>query len=106
MYGPTCFDGNTPVVTLRKGYGNQLEVSNLDVNCKEALSHLVKVTGLSQQIASKLSQLDSVGDMVKVLSEAEQTEAVQNLTPILAGIAENGLSRSLSDLRSQVSLTY
>ena len=93
MYGPTCFDGNAPVVTLRKGYGNQLEVSNLDVNCKEALSYLVKVDGLPQQIASKLSQLDSVGDMIKVLSEAEQTEAVQNLTPILAGIAENGISR-------------
>ena len=29
MYGSTCCDGNAPVVTLRKGYGNQLEVSNL-----------------------------------------------------------------------------
>ena len=26
-YGPTCFDGNAPAVTLRKGYGNQLEVA-------------------------------------------------------------------------------
>ncbi len=91
-YGPTCFDGDASVVTLRKGYGNQLKVSNLDVNCKEALSHLVEAANLPQKVASELSQLDSAGDMVKALSEAEQTKAVQNLTPILAGIAGHGVS--------------
>ena len=97
MYGSTCFDGNAPVVTLRKGYGNQLEVSNLEINCKEALTHLLKAADLTQQVTSELSQLDSVDDMVKVLSEAEQTEAVQYLTPILVGIAEYGMSRYVFD---------
>ena len=96
-YGPTCFDGNAPAVTLRKGYGNQLEVSNLGVNCKEALSHLVEAAGLPQQVASALNQLESVSHMINVLSEAEQTEAVQNLTPILTGIDEHGLSRYIFD---------
>ena len=96
-YGPTCFEGNAPAVTLRKGYGNQLEVSNLDVNCKEALSHLVEAADLPRQVASELSQLDSVSDMIDVLSEAEQTEAGQNLTPILTGIDEHGISRYIFD---------
>ena len=56
-------------------------VSNLGVNCKEALSHLVEAAGLPQQVASELNQLESVSHMINVLSEAEQTEAVQNLTP-------------------------
>ncbi len=97
MYGSTCFDANVPVVNLRKGYGNQLDISNLEINCEAALSHLVEAADLTQQVASELSQLDSVGDMVKVLSEAEQTEAVQNLTPILAGIVEYGMSRYIFD---------
>ena len=84
-------------MTLRKGYGNQLEVSNLEINCKKALSHLLEATDLTQQVTSELSQLDSVDDMVKVLSEAEQTEAVQHLTPILKGIAEYGMPRYIFD---------
>ena len=97
MYGPTCFDGTAPAVTFRKGYGNQLEVIDLDVNDKEVLGHLVEAADLPKLVASELSQLDSVSDMVKVLSKAEQTEAVENLTPILAGVAKNGLSRHIFD---------
>ena len=97
MYGPTCFDGTAPAVTLRKGYGNQLEVVDLDVNGKEILGHLVEAEDLPKQVAGELSQLDSVSDMVKVLSKAEQTEAVENLAPILAGIAEYGIFRYIFD---------
>lgn len=96
-YGPDCFDGDAPAVTLVKGYGNQLEVSNLDVNYKDVLSYLLEAANLPQQVASELSQLDSVSDMVKVLSEAEQTDAVQSLTPILQGIAEYGLFQFIFD---------
>ena len=97
MYGPTCFDGTAPAVTLRKGYGNQLEVVDLDVNGKEILGHLVEAEDLPKQVAGELSQLESVSDMVKVLSKAEQTEAVENLAPILAGIAEYGIFRYIFD---------
>ena len=98
MYGATCFDDHTPAVILRKGYGNQLEVDNLDINCKEALSHLIQDANLSQQVASGLSDMGSASDMANALSEVEQTEAVQNLTPILTDIAERGISQYIFDV--------
>ena len=92
IYGPSCFSCKAPTVTLRKGYGNQLEVTNLDVNCKESLSYLITVADLPQQVASELKKLNSVDDMIELLSGAEKTEAVQNLDPILSGIAEVGIN--------------
>ena len=97
VYGPSCFAEDAPSVTLRKGYSNQLEVSNFDVNCQAALNHLIKAADLPQQIAGELGQLSLPGEMVQVLSGVEQTEAVQSLVPILERIAEDGLSRYIFD---------
>ncbi len=96
-FGTSCFTADAPAVTLTKGYGNELEVSDLDVDCKEALGHLIEVADLPQQVAGELNQVDSISDMVTVLSEAEQTEAVSNLTPILEGVTEYGLPRYIFD---------
>ena len=55
IFGASCFADHPPSVTLRKGYSNQLEVSNFDVNCEAALKHLVKAVNLPQQIANELA---------------------------------------------------
>jgi len=92
IYGPSCFSCEAPTVTLCKGYGNQLEATNLDINFKESLSYLIEAADLPQQIASDLKKLNSVDDMIELLSGAEQTEAVQSLDPILSGIADVGIN--------------
>ena len=97
IYGPSCFADDAPSVTLRKGYSNQLEVSNFDINCQAALIHLLEATDLPQQVAGQLSQLSSPGEMVQRLSEVEQTESVRGLIPVLERIGDVGLSRYIFD---------
>lgn len=93
VFGPSCLAADAPSVTLRKGYSNQLEVSSFDINCRAALNHLIEDADLPQQIAGELGRLSVPGEMVQRLAEAEQTEAVQNLIPIMERISEDGLPR-------------
>ena len=91
IYGPSCLGGDTPSITLRRGYSGELEISTFEVNSRAALSHLMAAADLPQQVATQLDELDSPDKMVEALHQVEQTEAVQNMTPILEGIASKGL---------------
>ncbi len=97
VFGPSCLVDDSPSITLSRGYSNQLEVSDLDVNCQAALTYLVTDADLPQQLACKLGRLTSARDMLQLLSEAEQTEAVRNLLPTLQKVAEVGLSLYILD---------
>ena len=98
VFGPACFVSNAPSVTLSKGYSNELEISEIEVNCREALIHLIGAANLPQQVASKLGDSSTAHDMVQILqAEAEQTEAIQNLTSVLERVAEAGFSRYIFD---------
>ena len=97
IFGPSCLVDDTPSVTLSRGYSNQLEISDVDVDCQAALGYLVKAADLPQQIAGKLGEQTSARDMLQLLSEAEQTEAVRSLRLILQRVAEDGLSRYILD---------
>ena len=98
VFGPECLKGEPSTVMLTKGYANKLEASEIEVNYRESLIHLVEAANLPQQIASGLVKLGTVDAMVEVLqAEAEQTEAVQVITPILARIADVGLCRYIFD---------
>ena len=92
-FGPECLKDATPTVTLQKGYANKLKCSGPDVNSEAALEHLVKAVGLPQPHATEmLEQKRTVEEMMEALAEAEQTEAVQKLTPMLQKISKHDVS--------------
>ncbi len=91
IYGPSCLIGHSPYITLKKGYANQLFLEHLETDTPAALLHLVGHADLPQQTASELRELSTAADMLKVLSDAEQTDAVESLTPIVKQIADRGL---------------
>ena len=92
IYGTSCLIGDTPHITLRRGYSNRLLLSNLEVDTHAALMHLIESADLPQQTAGDLRQLKTAANMMKVLEEAEQTEAVVRLTPTVDQIAKRGLA--------------
>ena len=55
---------------------------------KAALTHLVKAAGLPQPLTVKLLEQETAEAMVETLADAEQTEAVQELQPMLQKISE------------------
>ena len=99
VYGSECFKRKTPTLVLQKGYSNNITFTGLEVNDKAILKHVIDDAGLSQPIADKLQDHDSIQSMVEVLTnaETEQAEAVQKLAPILRGFSEHGISRSIYD---------
>ena len=93
VYGPSCLpDSTSSCITLKRGYSNRLSYSNFEANSRAALIHLVETTDLPQQTASDLRELNTAEEMLEVLSEAEETEAVQYLTPIVEQIADRGIA--------------
>ena len=92
VFGPKCLEGNSPTITLTKDYSNQQRFTGLEVDFDEALSHLIETADLSQTLKEKVQDLDSVKEIVEALSESEQTEAVQELSPILQDISEHELA--------------
>ncbi len=93
IFGPLCLSNDRPSVTLSKGYENKLEVGGIEIDCRAALTYLVKAANLPQQVAEALKSLSLPEDMIQILHNAEQTEAVQSLTPMLQRIAGEGYSR-------------
>jgi len=81
--------GKNPSVTLQKGYSNQRTFSGLKVNEATARDYLVDAAELPTGVASELKDQGTVDEMVAVLKEAEQTAAVQKLSPLLEKIAEH-----------------
>ena len=88
IFGPECLEDENPAVTLHKGYSNEIEFGGLNVDDKTALTHLVKIAGLPQPLTEALLKQETAQAMVDALSDAEQTEAVQKLQPMLQKISE------------------
>ena len=95
VYGPSCLTEGTSCITLKRGYANRLSFSAFEADSRAGLIYLVESADLPQQTASALRELSSAEEMMKVLSEAEETEAVQQLIPIVEKIAERGLAGSI-----------
>ena len=93
VYGSNCLKSDTPTLTLHKGYSNDISFTGPKIDDRAVLQHLVDDAGLPQKIASKLRDIDSAQEMVNVLSETEQTEAMQTLTRILQDISERDVSQ-------------
>ena len=91
MFGIECIEDETPTLTLEKGYSNELTVADLNVNEEGAILHLVEEAGLTPDISEWADNPWSVGRMIETLADAEQTEGVQRLLPMLEGIREAGM---------------
>ena len=90
--GSECIESNPPHLTLSKGYLNDIPCPALEVNSDVALRHLIESTsGLPAQIIEELRNSSDAEEMVQNLTDAEQTEAVQELTPKLQQISEQGV---------------
>ena len=98
IFGSECIESNPPHLTLSKGYLNDIPCPALEVNSDVALRHLVESTsGLPAQIIEELRNSSSAEEMVQNLTDAEQTEAVQELTPKLQQISEQGVPHFIYD---------
>ena len=91
VFGSECIKGESSTVTLTKGYANKLDFSELEVDHKSALRHLIEVADLPQTLTKQLCALDSVEEIVQTLDEGDQTEAVQDLLSTLHKISEDSL---------------
>ena len=96
-YGPQCLKDEHPTVTLSKGYSNERLYTDLSTDEQGTLKHLIGAVDLPAQLASELSALGTVGEMLEKLGDAEQTAATQKLTSELDIIAEDGLSHAVFD---------
>ena len=88
VFGSECLKDENPAVTLHKGYSNEVEFSGPNVDDKAALTHLVKAAGLPQPLTVALLKQETAEAMVDDLADAEETEAVQKLQPMLQKISE------------------
>ena len=88
FFGSECLKDENPAVTLHKGYSNEVEFSGPNVDDKAALTHLVKAAGLPQPLTVALLKQETAEAMVDDLADAEETEAVQKLQPMLQKISE------------------
>ncbi len=92
VFGPKCLNDGISTVSLHKGYSNKRTLSSLSMNSELALKHLVEAAGLPQPLASELLAQKTVEEKADTLASAEQTEAVQRLTPMFRKIADSNLS--------------
>ena len=92
VFGPECFKGETPTITLNKGYSNELAFDGLLVDEKSALRHLIMAAGLPKRLEDELIGHATVEEMTEKLASAEQTEAVNKLKPMLQNISEHNIS--------------
>lgn len=89
-FGPECLPDPSPVVSLHKGYSNEISYSDLNIDEDAALKHLVASAGLPQPLAEQVLEHGSAEAMVPALDSAEQTDAVGELLPVLRQIADDG----------------
>ncbi len=80
VFGPQCFQDETPTLTLHKGYSDEDEgedeftFSGLNMDKEAAIKHLVEASGLSQTLINKLLDLNTIEEMVKALDKLQQDE--------------------------------
>lgn len=91
VFGNRFFKDEEPIVTLRKGYSNEIRISDLNVDTDATLKYLVEEAGLPAPLAASLLELPTIEEKVESLASGEQTEASQKLTPILQSISDHGL---------------
>lgn len=91
LFGTECLLDRDPVISLHKGYSNEITYSNLKVDEDAALEHLVTSAGLSQPLTEEVLEHGTAEAMVPALASAEQTEAVRELLPVLQQIADGGV---------------
>ena len=92
VFGPGCLKDETPSIALYKGYSNEQTFDGLNVDGEATIKHLVEAANLPQSLATELLKKNTVEEMVEILATAEQTEAVQELTPTLQSISESDVS--------------
>ncbi len=102
VFGSDCLENANPTLTLWKRYPASMYFRISSVNSEAALKYLVETAGLPAPVSTELLELDTAEAMVDALAEAEQTEASQELEPILESIAEKNVhfviyDRILSD---------
>ena len=97
VFGSECVESDSPHLTLSKGYSNDIPYSAIEVNADVALRHLVETSGLPMPLAEEVQSSSKIEEMVQKLADAEQTEAVQSLTPKLQQISEQGVPHFIYD---------
>ncbi len=95
IFGPACLIDENPVISLHKGYSNEITYSNLNVDEDAALRHLVKSAGLPQPLTDQVLEHGTAEEMVSALASAEQTEASRELLPVLEQIGDGSVSAFL-----------
>ena len=93
-FGPHCLRGDAPTLTLKKGYSSN-RTFELPVDDNATLQFLVSDAGLPNPLLEQLRPLESVDEVLQALTDAEQTEAVQNLSTALQPIADNNTSHAV-----------
>ena len=104
VFGHACLKDKEPTVTLKKGYSNELAVSNLNVDTEATLRHLIEDAGLPSPMSASLLELPTIKEKIEHLTGGEQTEAARKLLPILQQISDNGVSYTIFDqiLRNRI----
>lgn len=91
-FGPNCLLDKQPVLTYSKFFSNDWTLEGLHVDSTKALRHLIENAGLPTPIQEQLLEDLTPEVMVKRLSAAEKTQASQQLTPVLAAIAQSDVT--------------
>ncbi len=98
IFGPNCFVHENPVVTLCKGYTNEVRYSSLQIVEESALSHLTNSPDLPQALSDDLHEKESMEAMAECLhSHEEQTDTVRNLAELLSEISRLGFTEYVYD---------
>ena len=95
LFGTACLVDDDPVVSLHKGYSNEITYSNLEVDEDAALRHLITSAGLPQPLTEQVLEHRTGDAMLTALASAEQTEAVRELLPVLQQIGNGSVSAFL-----------
>ena len=95
LFGTACLVDDDPIVSLHKGYSNEITYSNLEVDEDAALRHLITSAGLPQPLTEQVLEHRTGDAMLTALASAEQTEAVRELLPVLQQIGNGSVSAFL-----------
>ena len=91
-FGQKCLSDDNPAVTLHKGYSNHVTFTGTNVDSTSAIVHLIEEAGLPQPLTVQLLPLSAATEMLKVLSDTEETDAVRQLRPKLDAISANDVA--------------
>lgn len=95
VFGPGCLKDKEPTLTLKKGYSNELEFYDFSVDIEATLRYLIETSDLPSTVSTKLLELKTVEEKIKLLASSEQTEASRKLSPILQSISDNDVSHTV-----------